>query len=156
MAGKNTEVSKDGSRLCSTMNGHIIFLEGRINVEPLYEIKGDVDISTGNIDFLGTVDIAGSVEDGFRVRADGDIQIRGSVGKATLSGRGSINIGQGIQANYEGKIWAGKEIICKFVQMGNLFARGDIIVREVALHSELNSGGSISVTGKRGRGPEMR
>ena len=149
-AGKNTEISEDGSQLGATINGHVAFVNERINVEPMYEVKGDVNLTTGNIDFSGTVDIAGNVEDGFKVRADGDIQVRGGVGKAILSAGGSINIGHGIQANREGRIWAGKDIICKFVEMGDLFARGDIIIGEEVLHSELNAGGNIIVTGKRG------
>jgi hypothetical protein len=149
-AGKNTEVSEDGLELRATIDGHVVFANERVNVEPVYEIKGNVDISTGNIDFLGTVDISGDVEDGFRVRAEGDIQVRGGVGKAILSADGSINIIQGIQSNHEGRIWAGREIVCKFVENGELFARGDITIYEEILHSEVDAGGSIRVTGKRG------
>ncbi|HAV43333.1 TPA: hypothetical protein DCX15_04885 [bacterium] len=148
--GKNTQITEDGLKLCSTIDGHVLFVSGRVNVEPVYEVKGDVNLTTGNIDFPGTIDIAGNVEDGFRVRAGGDIQIRGGVGKATLHSEASVNISHGIQANHEGRIRAGKDIICKFVEMGNLFAGGDIIVDEEVLHSELNADGNIIVTGKRG------
>ena len=50
-----------------------------INVFPIYEVNGDVDYHTGNIDFVGTVVIRGNVLTGFRIRAAGDIRIVGGV-----------------------------------------------------------------------------
>ena len=44
---------------------------------PVYVVPGDVDFSTGNIDFIGSVKVMGSVRNGFSVKAEGNVEIMG-------------------------------------------------------------------------------
>ena len=74
----------------------------KINVFPVYEVNGDVDYNTGNIDFVGTIVIRGNVRSGFKVKADGDIRIIGSVEGAELEAAGSIEISAGIIGQNKG------------------------------------------------------
>ena len=46
--------------------------------------------------FLGTVFISGNVEDGFSVKASGNIEVKGTVGKSELDAEGDIVVSQGI------------------------------------------------------------
>ena len=71
--GKNVHVGDDGATIIADMNGQVVVVSGKINVEPVYTVKGNVDLKTGNIIFLGTVIINGNVEDGFSVKAAGNI-----------------------------------------------------------------------------------
>ncbi len=150
LVGKNTEVSEDGRELRATIDGHVVYIDGRINIEPVYEVKGNVDFGTGNINFLGSLFIEGGVKDGFKLRAEGDIQIKGGVGRAKLTAKGSIRIDEGIYADHLGSVWAGKDIICKFVEGGDLYAQGSVIVGEEVLHSFIDAEGNVIVNGKRG------
>ncbi|MDI6703301.1 MAG: FapA family protein [bacterium] len=147
IGGKNTMLSNDKQKLYSNISGQPILVGDRVSVEPVYEIKGDVNMGTGNIHFLGTVIIEGSVFDGFKVEAEGDIKIRDSVGRATLFAKGNITIGVGVQG---GRVFSGGDIIAKFVDGSELGAKENIIIGEEVLHSELNAGKSITVFGKRG------
>lgn len=150
-AGKNTEISKDGMELYATIDGQIISIGNKINVEPILEVKGNVNMVTGNIDFLGTVIIRGSVLDGFKVKAEGDIQVSDSVEAATLSAGANISINGGVLGKNKAKLFAEGDITTKFVENAHLTSKGNINVSEFILHSFLDSGKTITVTeGNRG------
>ena len=51
--GKNVEISEDKMYMISTIDGCVEYVDGKVNVFPLLEIKNDVDVSTGNIHFVG-------------------------------------------------------------------------------------------------------
>ncbi len=114
--GKNVKLSDDGAALLAEINGQVLLLGGKINVEPVYLIPGDVNLRTGNVLFLGTVIVKGSVEDGFSVKAAGNIEIYGSVGKCLLDAEGDIVVHQGIAAKIEGRIRAGRSLYAKFIR----------------------------------------
>ena len=48
-------------------------------VSPVFQLNGDVDFSSGDIDFRGNVSINGNVTAGFKVRASGDIEVNGFI-----------------------------------------------------------------------------
>ncbi len=45
-------------------------------VYQVHEVKGDVDISTGNITFVGDVVVQGSVKEGMKVEAGNSVEIK--------------------------------------------------------------------------------
>ncbi|MDI6703165.1 MAG: FapA family protein [bacterium] len=149
-AGRNTEISEDGQELRAKISGHVVWANERINIEPIYDIKGDIDFHSGNINFLGTVMVGGDVKDGFKINASGDIQVKNGVGKATLNAKGNILIGAGVQGKEEATLRASGDIVAKFVENAHLISEENIIIQEEVLHSELDSGKKIQVLGKRG------
>ena len=74
--GKNTRLAEDDLTIVAETNGQVLILNNKINVEPILNIDGDVSLKTGNIMFLGNVYISGNVEDGFSVKASGNIKSR--------------------------------------------------------------------------------
>ncbi len=147
--GKNTEISPDGTNIIATINGQVIFSNGKVNVEPIYEIKGDVDMHTGNILFLGTVIVRGSVEDGFSIKAAGDIEIKGSVGKCLLDAEGDVNIKQGVMGKLGGTIKAGGSIWSKFLEQVNVFADKNVFVQDGIMHCQVDATEKVVCFGKR-------
>ncbi len=149
--GKNVKLSEDGMQLTAEINGQVVYNKGRINVEPVYEVKGDVSLDTGNIVFLGTVIVRGNVDDGFSVKAAGNIEVRGNVGKAQLEAEGDIIIKQGLLGKDEAEIIAGTNIIAKFIERTKKVEAGnDIIVAEGIMHSYVDAGKRVICNGKRG------
>jgi uncharacterized protein (DUF342 family) len=59
--GRNIEITEESDILIASIDGQVSYLNGRINVYPLYEVSCDVDNSTGNIEFVGNVIIRGNV-----------------------------------------------------------------------------------------------
>ena len=148
IAGKHMEVV-DGNKLTSTTAGQLLFAGGKMNVTPVQEIKGDVDLSTGNIEFAGDVVIRGSVTVGFRVKASGNIDVSGNVSGATVEGD-NVTIRMGIVGMNRGQILARGSVAAKFIENATVIAEEDIMVSDVVLHSHLSAGKRIKVGGKRG------
>ena len=67
--GINTVLSADGTKLFASDSGNLVYKGGRFNVETTFSISSDIDVKTGNINFLGDVVIKGSVQEGFSVTA---------------------------------------------------------------------------------------
>jgi uncharacterized protein (DUF342 family) len=48
-------VADDQLTIIADMKWSVVISGGKINVEPVYTVQGDVNLRTGNIIFLGTV-----------------------------------------------------------------------------------------------------
>jgi len=147
--GTNVHVGDDGESIVSDINGQVILAGGKINVEPILNIEGDVNLKTGNIIFLGTVVISGNVEDGFSVKAAGNIEVKGTVSKAELDAEGDIIIYQGINGKSGGKIRAGRSLWSRFIENANVEAGNMVVVSDGIINSNIDAIKSIVCIGKR-------
>lgn len=147
--GKNVKLAEDGLTIVAETNGQVLMLNNKINVEPILNIEGDVSLKTGNIMFLGTVFISGNVEDGFSVKASGNIEVKGSVGKSDLDAEGDIVVGQGIAGKNEGFIRSGKSIWAKFIENCRVEAGEFVIVSDGIINSIVTANRKILCQGKR-------
>lgn len=150
--GKGTILSDDKTELSAEINGQVVFQSGKISVEPVFFVKGDVSFETGNIVFLGSVVVGGSVQDNFVVKAAGNIEVKGSVQKAFLEAEGDIIVRQGIMGREEAKIEStGGSVYANFIQSANVYAEKDVLVSEGILHSKIDAGNRILCNGRRAR-----
>jgi uncharacterized protein (DUF342 family) len=149
LIGKNVKLAEDGLSALADINGQVLLLGGKINVEPIYTISGDVNLRTGNILFLGSVIVKGNVEDGFSVKAAGNIEIFGSVGKCLVDAEGDILVHQGIAAKTEGKIRCGKSLYSKFIEHAHVDAGEYVVVTDGIVHSHVDANKMILCQGKR-------
>lgn len=147
--GRNVAFSEDKSQLISEKDGELIFKDGVFLVNELLTIDNDVDNASGNIDFAGDVLIKGDVREGFSVKAEGNITIKGTAEGATIISASSVIIERGMTGGGKGVIKAGEDIKCKFLENCFATAKGDIHVDQV-MYSELSSGGSLYISGKKG------
>ena len=147
--GINVRVGDDGVSIVSDINGQVIIAGGKINVEPILNIEGDVNLKTGNIIFLGTVVITGNIEDGFSVKAAGNIEVKGTVSRAELDAEGDIIIYQGINGKGGGTLRAGRSIWSRFIENANVEAGNMVVVQDGIINSNIDAIKSIVCMGKR-------
>ena len=147
--GRNAVVSPDGMSLLSDIDGQILFADGKISVFATYEVKADVDNSTGNINVVGNVAIRGNVLAGFTVEAGGNVEVEGVVEGAVIRAGGDIILKRGMIGNNKGLLVAGGDIIAKYIENATLEAKGDIR-SEAIMHSEIKCGGKLELGGKKG------
>ncbi|MNC15197.1 hypothetical protein D3C75_630030 [compost metagenome] len=149
--GKNVLVDQEETAMYAAIDGLVTLTDkGKINVFPVYEVNGDVDYSTGNIDFVGTVVIRGNVLTGFTVKSAGDIRVVGGVEGAELISGGSIEITGGIIGYNKGLVSAGKNVKVSFIQDGNVVAGEDVIVTQSVMHSNIRAGRDVLCNGAKG------
>ena len=147
--GKNVTVDSDGHTILAATNGQVLLTGDKINVEPVMEIEGDVSIKTGNITFLGTVIVKGNVDDGFNIKASGNIEVYGTVGCSTLIADGNIIVSLGIMGRDEGVIQSGKSVWAKFIQNATVSAEEFVIVADGIINSNVTAHKRILLQGKR-------
>ncbi|MGL4983026.1 MAG: FapA family protein [Treponemataceae bacterium] len=147
--GKNVAVLSDNLTIVASLNGHVFLLSGKICVDPVMEIAGDVSIKTGNINFLGTVIIKGNVDDGFDVKASGDITISGTVGNCQIESDGNVVVSLGIMGRDEGYVRSGKSVWAKFIQNTKVEAGENVIASDGIINSNIVANKRIWVKGKR-------
>lgn len=147
--GKNIKTSEDGYKLIAEKDGQVRLEDNKVLVHEVFEVKGNVDNSTGNIKFNGAVKINGSVLTGFEVITDGDIEIEGVVEGAEINSQGNILLRRGIQGYNKGRLISKGSIVAKYIENSYIDADGDI-TSEAIMHSEIISRGSIKVSGKKG------
>ena len=148
-AGKNVKLSEDSLAALAMINGQVLLVAGKINVEPIYTVEGDVNLKTGNILFLGTVFVKGSVEDGFTVKAAGNIEIMGSVGNSVLDAEGDIIVHQGILGKTHGRVHAGGNLVSKFIEHARAEAEANVVVSDGIIHSYVDANKRIVCQGRR-------
>ncbi|WP_274651520.1 DUF342 domain-containing protein [Paenibacillus humicola] len=149
--GKNVVLGPGQNALYAAIDGLVTLTDKhKINVFPVYEVNGDVDYNTGNIDFVGTVVIRGNVLTGFRVKAAGDIRVIGGVEGAELESEGSVEITGGILAGNKGCVRAGRNVKSSFIQDGNVTAGEDVIVSQSIMHSHVRAGRNVLCGGSKG------
>lgn len=148
---KGARISPDGLSLVAEVAGHAVMArDNTVSVSPIFEIMGDVDTSVGNIDFVGTVVVRGSIHSGFTVRAGQNVEVWGGIEGAVVEAGGDILVRYGIQGASRGRIVAGGKIQCKFLENADVRCRRDLMVVDGILHSRVRSGGKVQVVGRRG------
>ena len=133
--GHNIEISEDRRRLTSLVDGHVSLVEGKVFVSDVYEVE-NVDLSTGNIDFEGSVQVNGNVSSNFVIRAGSNVIISGVVEGAYIEAGGNIIIARGMNGMAKGTLKAGGNIVAKFLENATASA-GGYVSTESILHLSL-------------------
>jgi uncharacterized protein (DUF342 family) len=131
-------------------DGQVIIKDNKISVLALYEIPGDVNLSTGNIDFIGTVIIRGDVKDGFKVHAGEDMVINGVVEGAELKCNGKLSIAGGVSGNDKARITCGGDANIKYVRNAIVDVAGSLTSGQSVMHSKVTVGKKVTVAGQKG------
>lgn len=147
--GRNTELSEDGSALLASRAGHVEFTGRSFEIKPLLEIGGNVDFSTGNINFLGDVHIHGDVCSGFTVQAMGSITIDGVVESCSIEAGGDLIVVKGVQGNNQAVIRSQRNVFVKYLENCSVYARGNIQA-DCIIQCEVFSDGVVQVRSGRG------
>lgn len=146
--GHNIELSEDKLSIFSKVNGHVVLVEDKVFVSDVFEVE-NVDISTGNIEFEGSVQVNGNVSSNYVVKANGNVIINGVVEGAHIEAGGNIIIARGMNGMSKGTLKAGGNIVAKFLESATAEAEGYVSTESI-LHSRVVAGTEIVVSGKRG------
>ncbi len=131
-------------------DGQVIIKDKKISVLALYEIAGDINFTTGNVDFIGTVVIKGDVKDGFKVHAGEDIIISGVVEGAELKAGGKITVVGGVSGNDKARIVCKGDCSVKYVRNAIVEVGGNFSVGQAIMHSKVTCEGKVAVAGQKG------
>ncbi|WP_333570709.1 FapA family protein [Thermodesulfobacterium commune] len=148
--GENLFIDEEKS-IRAKQSGVVIYHQNTIDIFPEYEIKGDVDFSVGNIDFIGKkLIIKGDVKFGFKVKAKGDLEIYGGTeNKVLIEVEGNF-LCDGIIRGEETKVKVKGKAEIKGVEHAKLEVLGDLVVKNYLIFSETFVSGKIEANAGKG------
>lgn len=146
--GRNIELSEDRLSITSMVDGHVTLVDDKVFVSDVFEVK-NVDVTTGNLDFEGSIQINGDVMANFEVKAGGNVIVNGLVEGAKIFAGGNIIIAKGMNGMGKGYLKAGGDIMVKFLENVRVVA-GGYVESEAILHSRVSAGTEVKVEGRKG------
>ncbi|MEG0564698.1 MAG: FapA family protein, partial [Hungatella sp.] len=141
-SGSNTRLTEDKLQLVSKLDGTIFYEDNKFHVKDVLNILSDVDLSVGNIDTVGHLEVKGDVLSGFTIQATGNVNIRGMVGNSTVVAGGDIKVGMGVRGCGNALLNAGGNIQSHYIENCTVKARGSINSGSI-INCDLVSDGSI-------------
>ncbi len=167
----------DENLLISNIKGHpVVFCNG-VNVDPTIHVK-NVDLTTGNIIFDGSLEVNGDVVPGMSIDVTGDVFIKGSIERSTIKAGNNITVGGGVfggvsgeekeihhKPSYEAEkgneadsdaieyeLFASGNVEAKFVSLSSIYAKQSVVVKEYIGNSYVKAGKAILLGQDGGKG----
>jgi len=139
--GKGAKISEDGMKVYAAVDGRPeLRADGRVYVFSDLEIRGNVDLKTGHVDFQGNVGVSGTVQSGFRVR--GGSLTANEILKADIETNGDVVVFGGIIG---ATVRAGGNLRARYVHEANIEVLGDIVVEKEIIDSRIETSGVCNV-----------
>lgn len=145
MRGKG--ITRENGVYYAQSDGKIEVKDGKIDIQNVHEIMGDVDAIIGKIEFFGDIIINGNVEGGIVIRAGRNIEVHGTTGAASLFAGGDVMLTRGIQGG--GKISARGNVFAEFIENTTVDA-GGLVQANVILNAKVTAKDKVVTIGKRG------
>lgn len=146
--GKNVKLLDNGTALVADKDGLVELKGNKVIVLDVFEVE-NVDNKVGNIYFNGTVIVNGSVLNGFQVKADGDVRIKGVIEGGYIENTGDVIVRQGIQGYNKLTVKTKGHITTRFIE-NSVINSGGTVTAEAIMHSHIYSKYNIVLIGKRG------
>lgn len=157
-----SSVSDDANVLVATAKGHPLIKARGVSVENVL-VLNNVGLSTGNVDFDGSVCVNEDVADGVIIEASGDVTVKGVVGKATIIAGGNIVILQGLLGGSKALQDPGEEpygayltskgsVSVHFATRSQIRADKKIVIAEYSSHCDLYAQEQILIGQSGGKG----
>jgi uncharacterized protein (DUF342 family) len=151
---------EDPHLLVATVSGQPVVIANGVTVNPVVEVE-NVDLTTGNIDFNGTITIKGDIKAGMVLKVTGDVIVKGLVEAAEIHAGGNVSVTGGIIGHAATQAstlstaaavpFANARVVCQgslqalFVEAAYIQAGESILIKGNARQSEMIAGKQIAV-----------
>ena len=149
LKGRGVANDKDPDIYYATTNGRVEYRDKKIDIKNTYEVRGDVDLITGKVEFYGDIEISGNVESGVIIRASRNVVINGMVEAANIYAGGDVFIKGGITGGQRATITAKGNVCANFIEHTTVEAGGDVRANSY-IGAIVNAGGKVIAEGKNG------
>ncbi|MBN2051398.1 MAG: DUF342 domain-containing protein [Spirochaetales bacterium] len=146
-AGKNTKMTN--GIIIATCDGRFESRNNEFWINEVLNIEGDVDYSTGNVDFPGDVVLKGQIKDGFRIRAGGSIYASQTIDASEVVCDKNLIVKQGIIGRKKGSIKIEGMLKAKFIENCYIEAKKSIFLDAGIINSAVYTCDKIEL-GKKG------
>lgn len=144
IAGEGVTLKFENRVAFADKSGRALFEKQTISVVDQLVIPGDIDLSIGNIDFNGFVEIKGDVSDDFDLTATKGIKIAGAVGACHIESAGSVEISS-MAGKEIGRIVCHGDLYATYLNQVTVLCYGNVYVTREIRNSQIKSTGKIVV-----------
>ncbi len=139
--GKGTELSEDELKIHASAGGRPeLSANGKVSVMRELKIPGDLGLATGHVDFDGDIFVAGTVQNGYRVKG-GSLSAK-EVLRSKVDALGDILVYGGMigtTANTKGSLRA------RYIHDAHIEAFGDVVVEKEIIDAKIETSGAVIV-----------
>ncbi len=150
LKGKGFSFNEETLTYTASFDGKIEMQNGRVVIQQIHEIHGNVDLSFGNIDFHGDVLIHGNVESGISIKATGSITVDGMVEACILEAGKDIIIRNGMQGGGKATVKTKGNITARFFEFTSIECDG-LLQTDVLLDCNVRCRSRVVVNGNKGK-----
>lgn len=147
LRGKGFYMSEDKKQYFAEYSGKVELVMGHLTISNMHTITGDVDLSTGHIDFKGDLLITGNIKSDMRVRASGNITVDGLIESASVEAGKSVLVKGGILGGGKAVIKGGEDVFALFIESAFVEA-GACVQADSIVNCTINAYSDVNVYGK--------
>jgi uncharacterized protein (DUF342 family) len=142
-AGKGVRADESGELFVAEIPGRLVHESDELSISQHYEVRGNVDYSVGNINFVGHVTVTGEILDDFNVTAQMGLEVRGPVGNCQLVSDGNVVLAGGMAGKGRGMVLAGGEVRTRYLNEVTVEAEGSVSVERESYNSVIRTAGAF-------------
>ncbi|MFC1588113.1 DUF342 domain-containing protein [Planctomycetota bacterium] len=139
---------EDGS-VFANVEGYAMLDRGKPKIIPFYEVKGDYEEESLDLNFDGNILVHGSIKGNVLVRGD-DIFVEGNIEGSRIHARGDVFVKGGILGKKTGRLTTDGSVFCKFMTDVEVEALGDVVVLSSITYSNITCNGQLVVASEKG------
>jgi len=144
IAGEGVVLKYDRRVAFASKTGKAVLEKNVLKVVDVLTIRGDVDLTVGDIDFNGMVEITGDVPDDFDVKASGELHVCGAVGACQIEAGGDIVLGS-MAGKEIGTIICRGNLTARFLNQVSVYCYGNVTINNEIRHCRVKATGRIVV-----------
>lgn len=138
----------DKDEYISELQGIVTFYENHLNISEVLVMQ-DVNLTTGDVDFEGSVLIHGNVFTGATVKAGKDVIVEGYVEDAKILCGGTAYLKNGMNGTGGGTVEAKEGVVGYFFERAHITSQGTI-QGDYFFQCDLKTNGEVLAVGKKG------
>ncbi len=139
-------VTMDDDKIFATCNGRFIRESEELCVNPVFNVRGNVDLTIGNINFIGKVEIQKDVLDDFSVFGKEGVLVGGIVGAATLESEKDIVVTGGVNGKNKGFVRAFGQVKTRYLNETTVICREGAEIERSIMNSVLKTKGKVVIS----------
>lgn len=143
--GGNVRLDTNNNTYYAEKDGRVRLINDILYVDEVYIIEEDVNIETGNISHTGVVIVNRDVLGGAKIEAVGNIEVHGIIENAEIRAKGNLTAHGGIRQAEGHKVVVEGGINAKYIDGGDIEAKGDIVVEKEIINSTLKTLGAVMI-----------
>jgi hypothetical protein len=133
----------DPNLIVANVPGKVVYENRLLRISQPVVVEGDVDFNSGNVRANVDVDVSETVREGFVVLSKKSVVVGGAIEAAEVKAGEDVVVRGGILGHGRGRVRAGRDIVARFIDEGNLRAGGDIKIAKSVVLSKLHCEGKL-------------